>query len=64
MGTKDTVRALLDRLHDDCSVEDVLYHLLVIQRVECGLAEADAGGVVPHEKVVQELERKWILRTK
>ena len=61
MQTKDAVRALLDRLPDDCSLEDVLYHLYVVQQVELGLAEADAGQVIPHETVVQELERKWIL---
>ncbi len=61
MSTKDSVRALLDRLPDDCSLEDVLYHLSVVQRVELGLAEADAGNVIPHEQVVQELERRWIL---
>jgi hypothetical protein len=31
---KQTVRALLDRLPDDCSVGDVLYHLYVLQAVE------------------------------
>ena len=61
MSTKDAVRALLDRLPDDCSLEDVLYHLYVVQQVELGLAEADAGNVIPHEQVVQELERRWIL---
>ena len=61
MSTKDAVRALLDRLPDDCSLEDVLYHLYVVQQVELGLLEADAGNVIPHEQVVQELERRWIL---
>jgi predicted transcriptional regulator len=61
MSTKDSVRALLDRLPDDCSLEEVLYHLYVVQQVELGLAEADAGNVIPHEQVVQELERRWIL---
>jgi hypothetical protein len=37
---KQTVRALLDRLPDDCSVEDVLYHLYVLQAVERGQADA------------------------
>jgi hypothetical protein len=40
---KATVRALLDRLPDDCTLEDVLYHLYVLQRVEAGVADADAG---------------------
>lgn len=61
MSTKDAVRALLDRLPDDCSLDDVLYHLYVVQQIELGLAEADAGNVIPHEQVVQELERRWIL---
>lgn len=61
MSTKDVVRTLLDRLPDDCSLEDVLYHLYVVQQIELGLAEADAGNVIPHEQVVQELERRWIL---
>jgi hypothetical protein len=33
---KQAVRALLDRLPDDWSVEDVLYHLYVLQAVERG----------------------------
>ena len=41
--TKIMVRELLDRLPDDCSLDDVLYHLYVVQRVEQGLADADAG---------------------
>lgn len=61
MSTKDFVRALLDRLPDDCSLEDVLYDLYVVQQVELGLVETDAGNVIPHEQVVQELERRWIL---
>ena len=61
MSTKDVVRALLDRLPDDCSLEDVLYHLYVVQQAELGLAEADAGDVIPHDRVVQELDRRWTL---
>jgi hypothetical protein len=33
METKDTVRALLERLPDDCTLDDVLYHLYVVQAV-------------------------------
>ena len=61
MTVKDTVRALLDRLPNDCSLDDVLYHLYVVQAVDRGLADADAGLVIPHEKVAAELRRKWLL---
>lgn len=57
---KQTVRALLDQLPDDCSLEDVVYHLYVIQKVEAGLADAEAGKLIPHEQVAEELRRKWV----
>jgi len=58
-NAKSRVREVLDRLPDDCSLEDVLYHIYVIQQVELGLADAEAGHVIPHEKVEAELRRKW-----
>ncbi len=61
MTTKDTVRALLDRLPDDCSLDDVLYHLYVVQAVERGEADAEAGRTIPHEQVEAEMRRKWLL---
>jgi predicted transcriptional regulator len=58
---KDTVRALLDRLPNDCSLDDVLYHLYVVQAIDRGLADAEAGRIIPHEQVAAELRRKWLL---
>ena len=59
--TKEKVREVLARLPDDCSLEDVLYHLYVLQKPEEGIADLEAGRTVPHEKVVEELERRWVL---
>ena len=61
METKATVRALLERLPDNCTIEDVLYHLYVLQEVELGRADAVAGRLIPHEQVADELRRKWLL---
>ncbi len=60
MEAKQTVRALLDRLPDDCSVEDVLYHLYVLQAVERGQADVAAGRTIPHEEVESAMRRKWL----
>lgn len=60
MEAKEAVRALLDRLPDDCSVEDVLYHLYVLQAVERGQADAVAGWTISHEEVETALRRKWL----
>jgi predicted transcriptional regulator len=61
MEAKQAVRDLLDKLPDDCSLEDVLYHLYVLQRVEQGLAEANAGELIPHAQVQEELRQRWLL---
>ena len=36
MTAKETARAVLDRLPEDCSLDDVLYHLYVAQTVQQG----------------------------
>jgi len=61
METKNAVRALLERLPDDCTIEDVLYHLYVLQEVEQGRADSAAGRTIPHAQVADELRRKWLL---
>ena len=60
LATKKKVKDLLDRLPDDCSLDDVVYHLYVVQKVEAGLSDVAAGRVIPHEVVAEELRRKWI----
>jgi predicted transcriptional regulator len=57
---KEAVRDLLDRLPDDCTVEDVLYHLYVLQSVERGQADVAAGRTIPHEEVDRALRSKWL----
>ena len=61
MTAKDKVRALLDRLPDDCSLDDVQYHLYVVQAAARGEADEQVGRVIPHEQVAAELRRKWLL---
>jgi predicted transcriptional regulator len=61
MKAKDTVRELLKKLPDDCSLEDVLYHLYVVQAIERGLADADAGRTISHAEVAERMRRKWVL---
>lgn len=58
---KQTVGELLDRLPDDCSLDDVQYHLYVVQAVERGRTDGRAGRVIPHDVVAAELRRKWSL---
>jgi hypothetical protein len=59
--TKEQVQQLLNRLPDDCSLDDVLYHLYVIQQIERGLADVEAGRTIPHDRAAEELRRKWVV---
>ena len=61
MQAKEKVRELLDRLPDDCSLDDVLYHLYVLEKIDRGSQQLDADQKVPHEKVAEELRKKWTL---
>jgi len=46
---------------DDCTLDDVLYHLYVVRAVESGLADVAAGRTLPHQQVAEELRKKWQL---
>jgi hypothetical protein len=61
MTTKDKVRALLEQLPDDCSLDDVQYHLYVVQAVARGETDEREGRTTPHDQVEAELRRKWLL---
>jgi predicted transcriptional regulator len=61
MTAKETVRERLARLPDDCTLEDVLHHLYVLQAVARGEADEAAGRTTPHQQVDEELRRKWLL---
>lgn len=43
---KDEVKALLDTLPDDCSLEDIQYHLHVVEKIQRGIARAEGEGAL------------------
>jgi hypothetical protein len=48
---KEEARRLLDDVPTDSSWNDIVYELLLRQKLERAIREADAGNVVPHEEV-------------
>ena len=58
---KDQVQQILEILPENASLEDIQYHIYVRQMIEVGIADAEAGRVIPHEEVERRLA-KW--RTK
>ena len=56
---KDEVAELLRKLPDDCSLEDIQYHLYVLEKVRRGLEVADSQGAVPAAEAEARLG-KWL----
>lgn len=56
--TKETIGSLLSKLPDDCSLEDVQYHLYVLEKVRQGLEVADIRGTVTQEEAEAHLSIK------
>jgi hypothetical protein len=58
---KDDGKALLDKLPDDCSLEDVQYHLYVVEKIRRGIDRAKKEAVVSQDDVEREFS-KWTLK--
>jgi hypothetical protein len=56
---KQDVSVLLNRLPDDCSLEDIQYHLYVLEKVRRGLDDSDTHGTISQSEVEQRLSR-WL----
>jgi hypothetical protein len=59
LTVKEDVATLLDTLPDDCSVEDIQYHLYVLEKVRRGLERADTEGTYTQEEAEARLS-KWL----
>jgi predicted transcriptional regulator len=57
-SAKKEVSKILTRLPDNCTLEDIQYHLYVLQKIEKGLKEIDEGNFYTHEEV-EKLMQKW-----
>ena len=56
---KAEVRALLDHLPDDASLEDIQYHLYVLEKVKKGVSRAESDGAMTTAQVKERLG-KWL----
>jgi hypothetical protein len=59
-STKEKVKLMLKRLPDDCTIEDIQYHLYVLGKVRQGLQVADSEGVLQQAEV-EGLFNKWLI---
>ncbi len=58
-AAKREVEALLEKLPDECTLEDIQYHLYVLEKIRNGIAAAEEHGSVSQEEAEARLS-KWI----
>jgi hypothetical protein len=57
---KETIKSILNQLPDNCSIEDIQYHLYVLEKVRQGLDVADTANRLKQEEV-EGLLSKWLI---
>ncbi len=58
-STKEIVQGLLDILPDDCTLDEVQYHLWVRQRIEEARQEIREGKYFSQEEIEKDLS-EWL----
>ncbi|MCC6544201.1 MAG: hypothetical protein IT392_06815 [Nitrospirae bacterium] len=59
LTAKQEVTGLLKRLPEDCSLEDIQYHLYVLQKIERGMKDVAEGRVYTQAEVEKKMS-KWL----
>ncbi len=56
---KEEIKAILDKLPDDCALEDVQYHLYVSKKIHKGIERAEKEGTISQDEAERKFN-KWI----
>jgi len=59
-NTKQEVIDLIAQLPDDCTLEDIQYHIYVKQKIVSGLQDIEKGDAYTQEEVEERLS-KWLI---
>jgi hypothetical protein len=57
---KDTIKSILNQLPDDCSIEDIQYHLYVVEKIFQGLNATKTDNRLKQEEA-EGLLSKWLI---
>ena len=50
---------MIQNLHDNCTYEDIQYHLYVVEKIKNGINRAENGEVSSHQDAKQRMA-KWL----
>ena len=58
---KEEVKSLLQKLPDNCTFEDIQYHLYVIEKIQRGIERAEKEGTITQKEIERRMS-KWTTR--
>lgn len=56
---KQEVQKILERLPDDATLEDIQYHIYVLEKIRQGLTDVEKGDVIDQEEIERRMA-KWL----
>ena len=58
-AVKDEVQTMINSLPNDCTMEDIQYHLYVIEKIQNGMDDIDQDRTISHEEAKEKMA-KWL----
>ena len=58
MTTKEKVLSVIELLDEKATLDEVIDRLYLVRKIELGIAQADAGDIMDHDKFMAELEQE------
>ena len=57
--TKDKLTTVIKDLPDTVDIEEVMYRLLLLLKIEAGEAAINEGKTISHDETLKRLSKKW-----
>ena len=56
---KSKLEGLLKELPEKVDIEDVMYRIFMLQKIEAGEKDIAEGRILSHKEAMERLSRKW-----
>jgi hypothetical protein len=60
MTTKEKIRTVIESLDDDTSIDQAIDRLYLLQKIEIGRQQVDAGEGMEHDEFMRQLENEAV----
>ena len=57
-NVKQEIKSMIEKLPDDCTYEDIQYHIYVVEKVQRGIERAEREGTMSQDDVERKFS-KW-----